>query len=90
MAQAGVRELKNNLSRYLRRVAAGERIQVTDHGQVIAELGPPPQRGWHPELTARGPLVNDPAFLANWPTNTIKLPPGTGAQILDELREDKY
>jgi prevent-host-death family protein len=35
-----VRDLKNQLSAYLRRARAGERILVTDRGRPIAELGP--------------------------------------------------
>jgi prevent-host-death family protein len=41
MATVGVRELKNRLSKYLRRVAGGERITVTDRGQPVAVLAPP-------------------------------------------------
>jgi antitoxin (DNA-binding transcriptional repressor) of toxin-antitoxin stability system len=41
----GVAELRQNLSRYLRRVAAGERLIVTDRNRVVAELGPPPTTG---------------------------------------------
>lgn len=41
MQKVGVRDLKNNLSAFLRRVASGEVIQVTDHGRVIAELRQP-------------------------------------------------
>ena len=41
MASVGVRELKNRLSEFLRRVADGERITVTDRGRPIAVLGPP-------------------------------------------------
>jgi antitoxin (DNA-binding transcriptional repressor) of toxin-antitoxin stability system len=37
----GVRELKNRLSEYLRQVRAGETVQVTDRGVVVAELSPP-------------------------------------------------
>ena len=37
---ASVRDLKNRLSHYLRRVQAGERIVVTDRGHPIAELTP--------------------------------------------------
>jgi antitoxin (DNA-binding transcriptional repressor) of toxin-antitoxin stability system len=37
----GVRELKNRLSEYLRAVRAGERVLVTDRGEVVAELAPP-------------------------------------------------
>ena len=38
----GVAELRQNLSRYLRRVERGERLIVTDHNRPVAELGPPP------------------------------------------------
>jgi len=41
----GVAELRQNLSRYLRRVAMGERLVVTDHNRPVAELGPPPTTG---------------------------------------------
>ena len=39
-AEVGVRELKNNLSRYLERVRAGEQIVVTEHGRPVARLAP--------------------------------------------------
>lgn len=42
MASIGIRELKNNLSRVIRRVADGEAIDVTDHGRIVARLSPPP------------------------------------------------
>ena len=41
----GVRELKNRLSEYLRHVRAGERVLVTDRGEVMAELTPPGHEG---------------------------------------------
>ena len=41
----GVAELRQNLSVYLRRVAAGERLVVTDRNRPVAELGPPPSTG---------------------------------------------
>jgi len=40
MKQVGVAELKNNLSRHLRAVEAGETIEVTDHDRPIAKLVP--------------------------------------------------
>lgn len=36
--EVGVRELKNNLSRYLDRVQAGEEVIVTDRGRRVARL----------------------------------------------------
>jgi len=38
--QVGVRELRQNLSRYLRRVASGERMEVTERGKPVAVLAP--------------------------------------------------
>ena len=41
-ARVGVRELRQNLSVYLDRVKAGETLVVTEHGEPVARLGPPP------------------------------------------------
>jgi prevent-host-death family protein len=43
METVGIRELKNHLSAYVRRVEAGDIVIVTDRGRVVAELVPP---GW--------------------------------------------
>lgn len=43
MATAGVRELKNHLTSYLRRTQAGESVVVTDRGRPVAILGPVPE-----------------------------------------------
>ena len=39
-ARAGIRELRQNLSRYIDRVKAGETIEVTEHGRPVALLAP--------------------------------------------------
>ncbi len=36
--EVSVRDLKNHLSEYLRRVRAGEEIVVTSHGRAVARL----------------------------------------------------
>ncbi len=41
MATVGIRELRNRLSAYLRRVKAGERLLVTERGRPVALLSPP-------------------------------------------------
>jgi len=41
-ARVGVRELRQNLSVYLDRVKAGESLEVTEHGHVVARLAPNP------------------------------------------------
>lgn len=43
MAQVGVRELKNSLSRYLKKVKAGEHVIVTERGKATAVLIPAEQ-----------------------------------------------
>lgn len=96
MITTGIRDLKNNLSRYIRQIeASGQSILVTDHGRVVAELGPPtgttsPHLGRYEEMVAskvaRPPIENgDP--LADWPT--IRLPKGTAAALIDADRDER-
>jgi len=70
---AGIRELKNRLSEYLRLVRDGEVVQITDRGTVIAEIRPPGQpaeSSRYPEglleLARKGELTlglpNDPSL----------------------------
>jgi prevent-host-death family protein len=40
MASVGVRELRDNLSEYLRRMQQGELLVITDRGKPIGELIP--------------------------------------------------
>jgi prevent-host-death family protein len=53
MERIGVRELRQHASRYLARVARGERIEVTDRGRPVAMLVPMPRNTWD-ELLASG------------------------------------
>ena len=41
--RVGVRELRQNLSVYLRRVAAGETLEVTERNRPVAILAPLPE-----------------------------------------------
>jgi prevent-host-death family protein len=52
----GVRELKNHLSRHLKRVQAGSRVVVTERGRAIATLAPLDARdaAWADALVAAG------------------------------------
>ncbi len=42
-SRVGVRELRQNLSVYLRRVASGETLEVTERGRAVAILAPLPE-----------------------------------------------
>ena len=56
--QVGVRELRQNLSQYLRRVSDGESFEVTEHSQPVAILAPLPGRNSALErLMASGRVV---------------------------------
>jgi prevent-host-death family protein len=93
MESTGIRDLKNGLSRYIRRVERGERIAITAHGRVVAELVPPgtgsrrnrPSR--FDALVATG-VIRPPLEAGNpfeqWPD--IRLPHGTAAALIDADR----
>ena len=56
-AAVGVRELKAQLSAYLRRVEAGARVTVTDRGRAIATISPAApvvDTAWATHLAAEG------------------------------------
>jgi len=58
METVGVRELRQNLSVYLRRVRAGETLRVTERGEPVALLGPLPGRADpFDRLVAEGRLI---------------------------------
>lgn len=58
MERIGVRELRQNASKYLRRVAAGESLTITDRGRPVAVLNPPPRsESLYEELVASGELI---------------------------------
>jgi len=44
MERVGIRELRQNLSRYAKRVRAGESFIVTDRGEEIGLFAPSPKR----------------------------------------------
>jgi antitoxin (DNA-binding transcriptional repressor) of toxin-antitoxin stability system len=96
MKEVGIRELKNRLSEYVRLVRGGEVVQVTDRGEVVAELRPP-SGGMgvesYPglaEMARRGTIrlgeANRPGL---YPLLEPVAPPGTAARLLDEERGDR-
>ena len=90
-----MRELKNRLSEFLRDVRAGERVLVTDRGEVVAELAPPGHGGHEPDvptallvLAKRGLATlgssGDPAVYPALPRRRRRKL--TAAQLLDAER----
>jgi antitoxin (DNA-binding transcriptional repressor) of toxin-antitoxin stability system len=96
MRAVGVRELKNRLSEYLRRVRDGERVLVTDRGIVVAELRPPgaleppsPYPGLV-ELVRRGAArVSEPNAPDAYPPLPRRLREGEAQRLLDAVRGER-
>ena len=89
--RVGVRELRQNLSVYLRRVAGGERFVVTDRREPVAELVPlrELEDGWE-RLIAEGRMTRATGdLLAVEPLPAV--PPGspTLSELLEEQREER-
>jgi len=61
--RAGIRELRQELSRYIDRVKAGEVIDVTEHGRLVARLMPAANlSGSIAALEDRGLTVHGPCL----------------------------
>lgn len=90
MDRVGVRELRQNLSVYLRRVRRGESLEVTERGSPVAVLKPLDPPDAVTTLVARGIGVRRGAGnLADLPAPpSARLDPPLSATV-DELREDR-
>jgi prevent-host-death family protein len=89
MTRVGVRELRQNLSVYLRRVKNGESLEVTEHGHPVAVLAPLPEpQSVFDRMLAEGRIRPATGSLADLP-----LPPGPvstgGTDALAADREGK-
>jgi len=91
MERVGVRELRQNLSVYLRRVRRGEALEVTERGEPVAVLQPiaaadDPIAG----LVARGITVRrgKGSLTALPPAASVRLDRPV-SEVLDDLREDR-
>lgn len=74
----GIRELRQNLSKYLRRVARGETLRVSDRGRPVAVLAPlPAEASPVDRLASEGRLARarlDLAGIGRPPRAEVKLP----------------
>jgi prevent-host-death family protein len=89
MERIGIRELRQHASVYIDRVRAGETVEVTDRGELVALLVPPA-----PAASARDRMIRDGLLIPaehefRWP-EPAPAPPGAPdtLTILNELRED--
>ena len=88
-ARVGIRELRQNLSVYIERVKAGETLEVTDHGQPVANLEPirVPELSGLALLEAEGLITP-----ARTDHRTLQPPPSIPgrplSEILQEMRDE--
>jgi prevent-host-death family protein len=90
MASSGIRELRQRASELLRRVEAGETIEITDRGRPVAVLAPLPDQRPIDRLRATGDLVPAGSDLKDLP-EPLPLAAGLEApsSVLDRLRRDE-
>ncbi len=90
MTRIGIRELRQRASDYLRRVEAGETIEVTDRGRPIALLTPIPKAAPVVPLRASGAIKGGEEAWDDMPAPR-PLEDGEEAPsvILERLRSDE-
>lgn len=91
MSDVGVRELRQNLSAYLRRVRRGEAFSVTDRGEEVARLIPSgAHAGLRQRLAARGAAPASAELLAGEKPLAIDgaSSPTPATDALRELRDE--
>jgi prevent-host-death family protein len=88
-ARVGVRELRQNLSVYLRRVKEGEALEVTEHGRTVARLVPSVEGGSVFErLIAEGKVTPAAGSLDDLPPLVGPIT-DAGTRALREQKKDK-
>jgi prevent-host-death family protein len=90
MTRVGVRELRQRASELLRRVEAGETIEVTDRGRPVALLTPVPEAGPLERLRAAGEVTTPASDPGELPP-PLPLAPGQEppSGVLERLRRDE-
>ena len=90
MTRIGIRELRQKASEYLRRVEAGETIEITDRGRPIALITPIPEAPPIERLRASGEIVRGSGNLSDLP-DPLRLKTGqeSPSTVLQRLREDE-
>lgn len=90
MERIGVRELRQHASRYLERVKAGESIEVTERGKLIALLvSPGPARSARARLVEAGTLVPASQPFSLPQRTTLAASPTAASEALQDLRDER-
>jgi prevent-host-death family protein len=90
MERVGVRELRQNLSVYLRRVQDGQTLEVTERGRPVAVLGPLPETiGILERLEVEGRLSKPKGDLRELLPPPGKPDPGLSRRLHEALEEQR-
>ena len=90
MERIAIRELRNQVSRVVRRARAGERMLITVDGVPVAEIGPvrAERATTLPELIATGAVTGPRTRTDTRPPRPEPAPAGrSSSSVLHELRE---
>lgn len=90
MDRIGVRDLRQNASRYLARVRAGETIEVTDRGTPVALIVPAKRPPIRDQLVAEGRLLPPRSDGDLLDLEPLVLPPGESrpSDVVARMRDE--
>jgi prevent-host-death family protein len=90
MEFVGVREMRQNLGRYVQRARRGESFVITDRGREIAQLTPVPGRASAIDrlVAERGAMRGQGNLLDVLDELPTPIPGPPSHEVLDELRSD--
>jgi antitoxin (DNA-binding transcriptional repressor) of toxin-antitoxin stability system len=91
MELVGIREMRQNLSRYAQRVRLGESFLITDRGEAIAQLSPAPNRASAIDrlVAKRGARRGQGSVLDALEQLPAPIAGPPSEEILDELRSER-
>jgi prevent-host-death family protein len=88
--RVGVRELRQNLSVYLRRVVSGETLEVTERGNPVALLSPLPRESDPIErLATEGRLASRATRRLEDLDPPLRIPGANVSRALEEQRGER-
>jgi prevent-host-death family protein len=91
MELVGIREMRQNLSRYAQRARHGESFLITDRGQEVAQLTPAPGRASAIDrlVAERGAMRGQGNLLDVLEELPVPIAGPPSSEVLDELRSER-
>jgi prevent-host-death family protein len=86
VAEAGIRELRDHLSKYLERVRDGEEVIITDRGTAVARVVPIGQPRPYDRLVAEGIIEPTKAAARTRPRERVRSEGSVSALVGDQRR----